>query len=110
VNAGPELPIPAAQMRGPHAFSFAWCREPERALVHAERYRHPLLTVKGTGPPHGPREAEGPALQGALLSSLRRREGALEARIVNERETPSSGSFGPVRFDLRPWEIRTVRL
>src|SRR5262249_22284415 len=47
-NAGPELPIPAAQMHGQHSFSFAWCPDPERALEHAERYRHPLLTIPGT--------------------------------------------------------------
>src|SRR5207302_7212950 len=48
-NAGPELPIPDAQMHGPHSYSFAWCPDPGGALEHAERYRHPFLTVTGAG-------------------------------------------------------------
>jgi len=47
VNAGPDLPIPAAQMHGPHAFSFAWSADPEHALAHAERYLHPFLVTVG---------------------------------------------------------------
>jgi Glycosyl hydrolases family 38 N-terminal domain/Alpha mannosidase middle domain len=109
-NAGPELPIPAAQMHGPHTFSFAWCPSPEDAVKHAERYRHPLLTTPGTGAADARREQVGPALEGAVLSSLRRREGALEARVVNESDAPSDASFGDTTFELRPWEIRTVRL
>ncbi|MFY9579657.1 MAG: hypothetical protein WAQ33_10060 [Gaiellaceae bacterium] len=107
-NAGPELPIPDAQMHGPHSFSFAWCPDPENALEHAERYRHPLLTTAGTG--GDIREHAGPELTGAVLSSIRRRNGALEARIVNETGEPSTARFGDVSADLRPWEIRTVRI
>ena len=111
-NAGPELPIPAAQMHGPHGFSFAWCPDPARALEHAERYRHPFLTVPGTG--RGARadlpSRAGPELTGALLSSLRRRNDGLEARIVNESSAPVAASFGGAGVELRPWEIRTIRI
>jgi alpha-mannosidase len=107
-NAGPELAIPAAQMRGPHSFSFAWTPDPARALEHAERYRHPLLTVAGAG--GEVHEQAGPELRGAVLSSLRRRNGALEARIVNETGERASARFGARAVDLRPWEIRTLRL
>jgi hypothetical protein len=107
-NAGPELPIPAAQMHGPHNFSFAWCPDPRFALAHAERYRHPLLTIPGGSGDVS--EHAGPELRGAVLSSLRRRNGALEARIVNESDEPGTASFGELTFHLRPWEIRTVRL
>jgi hypothetical protein len=109
-NAGPELPIPDAQMHGLHSFSFAWCPDPERALEHAERYRHPHLTVKGTGG-DGARESQaGPELSGAVLTSLRRRDGKLEARIVNETGAARPFSFGAARGELRPWEIRTLTL
>jgi alpha-mannosidase len=109
-NAGPELPIPAAQMHGPHSFSFAWCPDSGRALEHAERYRHPLLTVKGTGGEGAQESQAGPELGGALLSSLRRRDGSLEARIVNETGAAREFSFGSERGELRPWEIRTLTL
>ena len=56
------------------------------------------------------REHSGPALAGALLSSLRRHNGAIEARIVNETAEPAAARFGDESIDLRPWEIRTVRL
>jgi alpha-mannosidase len=105
VNAGPELPIPAAQMHGPHSFEFAYCGDPANAVEHAERYRLPLLTVRG------PAETRaGPALGGAVLSSLRRKDGELVARIVNQTGSPASARFGDAAADLRPWEIRTVRL
>jgi Glycosyl hydrolases family 38 N-terminal domain/Alpha mannosidase middle domain/Glycosyl hydrolases family 38 C-terminal domain len=107
-NAGPELPIPAAQMHGPRSFSFAWCPDPERALEHAERYRHPLLTIPGGG--GDARRQSGPELTGAVLTALRRRNGALEARIVNETNEPGAARLGELAVDLRPWEIRTVRL
>jgi glycosyl hydrolase family 38/alpha mannosidase-like protein len=107
-NAGPELPIPAAQMHGPHSFAFAWCPDPDRALEHTEHYRHPLLTIAGGG--GNISEHAGPELTGAVLSALRRRHGALEARIVNESEERSTARFGELNVDLRPWEIRTLRL
>ena len=110
VNAGPELPIPAAQLHGPHLFSFAWCPDPLHAVEHAERFRLPILAVAGRGEEMSPSEHAGPELTGAVLSSLRRREGALEVRIFNESESASRGRFGEVDFELRPWEIRTIRL
>jgi glycosyl hydrolase family 38/alpha mannosidase-like protein len=105
VNAGPELPIPAAQMVGPQSFEFAYCVDSANALEHAERYRHPLLPVHGLA---GARE--GPALTGAVLSSLRRVDGELVARIVNESDRPVTARFGNASAELQPWEIRTVRL
>ena len=110
VNAGPELPIPAAQMHGPHAFEFAYCTDPEYALLHAERYRHPLLVVHGRAANGELRTHAGPGLAGAMLSSLRRHDGALVARIVNETNEPVTARFGETTAELRPWEIRTLTL
>jgi alpha-mannosidase len=105
VNAGPELPIPAAQMHGPHSFEFAYCVDPVNALEHAERYRLPLLIVRG------PAETRaGPALTGAVLSSLRRIDDTLVARIANETDRATTARFGDATVELRPWEIRTLRL
>jgi alpha-mannosidase len=99
-NAGPEVPIPDAQMRKPHVFSFALCPDVDGVLEHAEAYRHPFLTAPGgTGER---REHAGPAFPDLALSSLRRRDGALVARIVNERDVPAG--------DLRPCEIRELTL
>jgi Glycosyl hydrolases family 38 N-terminal domain/Alpha mannosidase middle domain/Glycosyl hydrolases family 38 C-terminal domain len=105
VNAGPELAIPAAQMHGPHTFDFAYCVDPGNALEHAERYRLPLLIVRGRAETRA-----GPTLTGAVLSSLRRADGSLVARIVNESDAPTTARFGETTAGLRPWEIRTLTL
>ena len=44
------------------------------------------------------------------MTSLRRRDGALEARIVNETDEGCAFSFGAEQGELRPWEIRTLTL
>jgi alpha-mannosidase len=110
-NAGPELPIPANQMRGPQSFSFAYLPSAADALAQAEAYRHPFLAARGTGPPGELRSESGPELsgEGVVLTSLRRRDGALEGRIVNETARPVTARFGGAEVDLRPWEIRVVR-
>jgi len=88
--AGPEIAIPAAQLRGPWSFAFAlyphdgtWIEADVAAS--AERYHHPFIAAPGTGAPGLPLDAgaglriEGP---GVVLSSLRRRGEALELRVV----------------------------
>jgi mannosylglycerate hydrolase len=114
--AGPELPIPAAQCRGPWSVGFAlfphqgaW--HEAGVLAQLERYRHPFVTVEGTGAGdlHG---ESGPELrgEGVVLSSLRRRNGTLEARVVCEHVAAVDAAFGRQPLDLRPWEIRSVEL
>jgi len=115
--AGPEVEIPAAQCRGPWSVGFAvyphggdW--QEARVLERLEEYRHPFLTTRGKGAESGPRDGAGPELRGdgVVLSSLRRREGSIEARVVCEQSRPVSAGFGDDEFDLRPWEIRTLTL
>jgi mannosylglycerate hydrolase len=108
--AGPELPIPAAQMRGRHRFEFAVSTDVGRALAHAEAYRLPFLTAPGTAAHPELRALAGPELSGATLASLRRRNGRLEARVVNETPRASTARFGDATAELRPWEIRTLHL
>ena len=114
--AGPELPIPAGQCRGPWSIEFglyphsgAW--HEARVLAQLERYRHPFLIAPGQAL-DGPTSAAGPELrgEGVVLSALRRRGRRLVATVACEHPEPVAAVFGEVKTDLRPWEIRTVEL
>jgi mannosylglycerate hydrolase len=114
--AGPELPIPAAQCRGPWTIGFAlyphdgaW--HDAGVLAQLERYRHPFLVAPGRAL-DGPKMERGPELRGdgVVLSALRRRGRKLEATLVCEHPGPVAATFGEVELDLRPWEIRRVEL
>src|SRR6185369_16610786 len=53
--AGPEIPVPAAQLLGERGAAFALLPHPGDWLAAdtvgwAERYRHPLVAVRGLGP------------------------------------------------------------
>jgi alpha-mannosidase len=88
--AGPEVPVPGAQLVGPWTFSFAvlphagsWSEAD--VLRAAESYRLPFLTAAGRGDPAGAtREVAGLAIEGdgVVLSALRRRDDWLEVRLV----------------------------
>jgi hypothetical protein len=78
------------------------------ALAHAECYRLPFLTAEGRGDGGALDEHEGLAVTNATLTSLRRREGRREARVVNETGASVSAGVGDETLELRPWEIRTV--
>ena len=107
--AGPSLPIPAAQLRGPRSFSFAYDPEAEGMLEQAERYRHPFLTAQGTAPEGDLGSHAGPFLDGdpsVVLTAFQ----PGRARIVNESLEPQTVSFAGQDLDLRPWEIRTISI
>jgi alpha-mannosidase len=144
--AGPEIAIPNAQMRGrwrmtfglhPHAGEWS----DGGVVVAAEQYRHDLVTAYGSAADDDawpPRDAgdEALALEGRdlELASLRRRDGWIEARVVNLADDHRSGVLqggltdareaslrgeagdplpvdgGAVRLDLGPAEIRTIQL
>jgi mannosylglycerate hydrolase len=137
--AGPEIPIPDAQCLGvwsvgfglyPHAGSWV-----EAGVTgEAERYAHELPALPGCGGGVGPVLREGLRVEGAVLSSLRRRGDELELRLVNEspeaakarvsgdlleaREAdllghpgePLALEGGVLALELPAWRIRTVRL
>jgi mannosylglycerate hydrolase len=138
--AGPQLPVPEAQMLGPWWTSFALMpHESDWAtagvLEQAERYAHPLLVVRGTGAVTDP-PAAGLAVRGdgVVMTALRRRDEWLEIRLVAEHDRPTTatvtGRFdaartadllgrpdgelavhdGRLAVDLGPWEIRTLQL
>jgi alpha-mannosidase len=98
--AGPELPIPDAQCIGPVGDTMAVLPAAgEDLLAQAERYRHDLVVVTGTGPEGPLREAAGLEVAGdggTVLSSLRRRDDWLELRLVRERPDAGTASvIGP---------------
>jgi alpha-mannosidase len=107
-NAGPELPIPAAQMHGPWSFSFAYLPSVEDVHLHAEVYRHPFLAALGTGGTAEFREQSGPALEGdhsVVLACLQ----PGRVRLVNESAESRSVTFDGREFELRPWELHTLK-
>jgi mannosylglycerate hydrolase len=114
--AGPELPIPDAQCRGPWSIDFAlyphagvW--HEAGVLAELERYRHPFLIAPGQAL-DGPTSGAGPELsgEGVVLSALRRSGRRIEATVACEHPEPVAAVFGEVKLDLRPWEIRRVEL
>ncbi len=138
--AGGQFPTPLAQMIGtttvslavlPHAGDWA----DDDLVGAAERFLHPLHVVPGLAAPRGALGSHrGVTVEGARLTSLRRRGDALEARVVAQTPEPTTavlhGPFraassvdllgrpgavldaadGRVALPLRPWEIATVRL
>jgi mannosylglycerate hydrolase len=114
--AGPQVPIPDAQLHGPRTFAcavypFGSGRPTPDVLVHAERFRLPFLALRGTGESDTLANDGGLELagDGVVLTALRRRDGQLEARVVNESGEPRTATVGEATVDLRPWEIRTIR-
>ena len=101
--AGPEVPVPGAQLVGPWQFGFAllphagsW--ESSGVLAASEAYHHPFLTANGTAraadvPASSPAVA-GNGIQlsgeGVVLSALRRRDDWLEIRLVAKHPAPTT--------------------
>jgi mannosylglycerate hydrolase len=113
--AGPEIEIPDAQLHGRRTIAFAiYPFEGDRpgidVLEQTERFGLPFLALPGTAEGDELGDAEGLELsgEGVVLAALRRREGALEARIVNETDTARPATLGATTVELRPWEIRTA--
>ncbi|HZD72993.1 MAG TPA: alpha-mannosidase, partial [Actinomycetota bacterium] len=140
--AGPEVEIPGAQGIGPVVAAMAvlpyqgsW--DAAGVAAQAERYRHDLVAAEGRGPEGSLEAISGLRIdgdRGTVLSSLRRRGGWLELRVVREHPDPGhatiTGPFtraracdllgqegsplpvsaGTLHLDLDPWEIRTLHL
>jgi mannosylglycerate hydrolase len=141
--AGPQLPTPLAQCRGERTVGLAIMpydgeRPGTEVLQAAETYRHDLFTAAGYGHASAaaPASRDGIAItgDGVVMTSLRARDGRIEARIVAQCAEPTTavlhGEFveaarvdlrgrpvlplgvrdGTAALALRPWEIATVRL
>ncbi|HEY8846234.1 MAG TPA: hypothetical protein VIM24_06205 [Candidatus Limnocylindrales bacterium] len=100
--AGPEVPVPGAQLLGPWRFGFAllphlgsW--QGDGILAASEAYHHPFLSARGAArgpgtttpaaPPAGGLQLSG---EGVVLSALRRRDDWLEIRLVAEHPAPTT--------------------
>ena len=111
--AGPELPVPDAQLHGPWSVGFAVLPGPEDTdtLGAMERYQHDFLIAGGRDDADTSlREQPGLELEGhgVLLSALRPSGAGLEARIVNESPRQRTATLAGQAVELRPWEIRLV--
>ena len=98
--AGPEVPVPAAQLLGDRSMRFALMPHAEdwataEVATMAERYQHSALVVRGRGPAVDSTAGEtadagavGHGLtiegQGVVMTALRRRDEWLELRVVAE--------------------------
>ncbi|MGH2464735.1 MAG: alpha-mannosidase, partial [Candidatus Limnocylindrales bacterium] len=120
--AGPVIAAPTGQGLGPHRVSFAVlltseARPSAAVLAALEAYRNPFLVAVGSGDRSMPLgSAAGLSIEGPgiVLTSLRRRAGRLEVRMVNETNAPARttlrGPFAAVqRVDLRGRPLQPVR-
>jgi mannosylglycerate hydrolase len=125
--AGPPVPAEAAQMIGPVRVRYCVHVGDADPYALVDDGFLPLDIVQATG--GGDRPGRGAALtvNGAELSAVVRRAGALEVRVFNPRDEPTTVDLGgrsgwlmdlrgrPLEpfdggFGLRPWGIATARL
>ena len=112
--AGPELPVPDAQLHGPWSVGFAVLPGPEEGdtdtLGAMEHYQHDFLIAGGRSEDSRLREQAALELEGhgVVLSALQRKGSGLEARIVNESPRRRTAMLAGQAVELRPWEIRSV--
>jgi mannosylglycerate hydrolase len=104
--AGPSLPIPAAQLRGPWSFSFAYLPGTDDVLEQAEAFRLPFLTTGGHSADADLTSRSGPSIEGhgVVLTSLR----PGRARLVNESPFDVAASFAGRTLSFTPWQMQTV--
>ena len=104
--AGPSLPIPDAQLRGPWSFSFAYLPRIDDVLESAEAFRLPFVTAAGRGADTELTAEAGPSLEGhgVVLTSLR----PGRARLVNESPFEVAASFAGRELSFKPWQMQTL--
>src|SRR5262249_20358022 len=104
--AGPSLPIPDAQMRGPRSFSFAYLPSIDDVLENAEAFRLPFLTALGRAGGGALTSQAGPSLEGhgVAMTALR----PDYTRLVNQSPHSVDATFGGRRLSFDPWQIQTT--
>jgi alpha-mannosidase len=109
--AGPDVSTPDAQMLGDTEFKLAVLPEAGREdlLNRWERFALPLVSREAAG--GGPMPDRGSLLdvQGAELSSIRRVDGAVEVRVWNQSDQPTTARVADRQVDLGPAKIATIR-
>ena len=110
--AGPDVATPEAQMLGHTSFSIGVMPRARREdlLRTWERFSLPIVHVEGEGGGSLPDRGSLLDVDGAELSSVRRRDGALEVRVWNPSTEPSMARVGNRTVELRPAEIRTLTI
>ncbi len=113
--AGPQIPTPQGQCRGPWQFelavmphSGAWSEAD--VLAATERYRHDFLLAPGSAPASAQLPAPVAGLElsgsGVTFSSLRRRDGWLELRIACESAEPQEALVHGAFLEAREVDLR----
>jgi alpha-mannosidase len=104
--AGPTLPIPAAQLRGPWSFTFAYLPSIDDVLENAESFRLPFLATAGRSTDAELTKQAGPSIEGhgVVLTSLR----PGRARLVNESPFEVEAMFNGKVLSFAPWQLQTV--
>jgi hypothetical protein len=125
--AGPPIAVEGAQMQGPVEARYALCLSPTDPYAAADDALLPLLATTAGGGGDRAARGQGLAVAGAEVSAVRRQGGALEVRVFNPTESPTSVSLGgrsgrlvdltgravasfEDRFELGPWMMATARL
>ena len=108
--AGPELPVPGAQLHGSWSVGFAVLPDIEDTLEAMEHYQHDFLIARGRSEDGRLREQTGLELEehGVVLSAFRRSGTSLEARIVNESPRERTATLAGQPVELGPWEIKSL--
>ncbi len=113
-NAGPDVPTPDAQMIGTTPFALGLYRGARRADPMATWERFALRLRQAPAAGGGSLPATGSLLEidgAAALSSVRRREGAIEVRLWNpSADAAVEARVGERRVTLGPARIETARL
>jgi hypothetical protein len=110
--AGPDVPTPDAQMLGDTEFLLGVMPSARRQdlLAAWERFALPIVEREAAG--GGSLADRGSLLEveGAELSSVRRLDGRVEVRVWNPSTEPARARMAGETVELRPAEIRTLRL
>jgi hypothetical protein len=108
--AGPDVSTPNAQMIGDSEFSLCVLSAVRRddLLSAWERFALPLVSREAAGGGTMPDRGSLLEVEGAQLSSVRRRSGGTEVRIWNPSPTSVTARLGGRAVELGPAKIATV--
>ena len=108
--AGPDVATPEAQLLGETRFSLGLLPAATAAAAYAawERFALPLRTAPAAGGGDLPARGSLLDVEGAILSSVRRRAGRLEVRVWNPFPRRARARVGTTALDLGPARIETV--
>jgi alpha-mannosidase len=110
--AGPDVPTPEAQMTGETEFHLAVMPAAGRQdlLPAWERFALPLVGREASGGGSLPNRGSLLEVEGAELSSVRRRYGRIEVRVWNPTLDPTTVRVDGRTEELGPARIETVRV